>query len=105
MENSEPVGLNMQLQWVGDLASPPTPVNQMMILPDAPVQPNADSGGHVLMLGNVTLPVVVGEITPQIAAELSSQPLPVMPVARVFLTTARLREFHEVIGRHLAQLD
>ncbi|MEX8058562.1 hypothetical protein [Microbacterium sp. 16-032] len=95
--------LRVGLQWVGDLISPPSPANQILIMADSPVVGSTQADSHVLMFGYVSPPAVSGDLTPQQVEQLISQPLPVMPISRVVLTTPRLREFRDVINKHLAQ--
>ncbi|MFG6446466.1 hypothetical protein ACFXQA_14495 [Microbacterium sp. P07] len=98
MENGE---FAAQLQWVGDMVSPPAPVNQILVLADSPVQGSDRPDTHVLVFGYVSPPAIIGELTPEQIAQIISQPLPVIPQGRFVLSTARLREFRDVINTHL----
>lgn len=83
--------------------SPPTPVNQILIVTDTPVMGGAASDAHTLVVGYVASPMFPGDPTPEQIAEIQSQPLPVVPAGRFMLTTARLREFRDVIDKHLRE--
>ncbi|MFI8593711.1 hypothetical protein ACIGCK_04685 [Microbacterium sp. NPDC078428] len=102
MESNE---FAVQLQWVGDMASPPSPVNQILITADAPVSGHPVPDAHILSFGFVSPPAIPGELSPSQIAQLQSQPLPVIPAGRFFITTDRLREFRDVISGHLARLE
>lgn len=99
----ENTNISLQLEWVGDMISAPTPVNQILLVSDTPVTDGSPSGAHTLALGYVASPVLPGEPTPELIAQIQSQPLPVVPAGRFMLTTARLREFRDVIDKHLQQ--
>tara|TARA_B100000378_G_scaffold145163_2_gene117269 strand:+ start:499 stop:816 length:318 start_codon:yes stop_codon:yes gene_type:complete len=93
-------GFAVQLQWVGDMTSPPTPVNQILVSTDSIVA-GSSPDLHFLNFGFVSPPPIPGEITPEQVQQLQSQPLPVVPVGRFAISTSRLREFRDVLTQHL----
>lgn len=97
----QPGEINFQLQWVGDLSSPPMVVNQLMLTPDVPLTNSAMSDSHVLGLGYVAPPILPPNMSPEMAEHVSSQPLPVMPLGRFLFTMGRLRELRDAIDEHL----
>ena len=93
--------INFQLQWVGDLTSSPTVINQILIAPEVPLTNVGSVDSHVLALGYVAPPVLPPNMSPEMAEHISSQPLPVVPQGRFLLTTGRLRELRDAIDEHL----
>lgn len=93
--------INFQLQWVGDLTSPPAAVNQMMITPEVPLSTSGKSDSHVLGFGYVATPIMPPNMSQEMAEHMSAQPLPVIPFGRFMFTTGRLRELRDMIDDHL----
>jgi len=100
----EEFDIAIPLQWVGDLVSPPSPVNQIVVSMDAPAQ-GAIADLHLLTFGFVVPPTITDGMSREQIAAIVEQPLPIVPVGRFTVTTSRLREFRDIISAHLSRLE
>lgn len=99
MDDSE--NFTLQLQWAGDMVSPPTPVNQMLLMADSPAMGEQYPDSHTIAFGYVVPPAIPGELSREQVDQLQREPLPIVPVGRFVFTTSRLRELRNVIDQHL----
>jgi len=95
--------IQLQMQWVGDMVSPPAIVNQFM-LQAGPNTLDGRTDTHHLTVGYVTPPFLVPEMPPEALEALASQPVPVLPLGRFVLTEPRLVDLYTIIGNHLRQV-
>jgi hypothetical protein len=88
--------LQVQAQWDLDPRQAVAAANQILIQPGLPAG-TSQSDGFYLILGHISPPAFPSPDAAE-AARNGGAVVPVVPVARVFVSHARLEEFHRVIG-------
>jgi hypothetical protein len=95
--------LQVQAQWDLDPRQIAVLANQILIQPGLSVGPS-QSDGFYLVLGHISPPAFPSAEAAE-AARSGGAVLPVVPVARVFVTQERLQDFHRIIGEALNPAD
>jgi len=101
MNDAQPDGIQVQVQWLPDTEGVPRLVNQFMIQGGPPVEGRADSDGFIITLGSLVPPFFAPGMSPEQLAEVqATRPTAfVNTVGRFFFTADRLAELHEHLGR------
>lgn len=93
----------VQSAWPVLAANEPIAVNQFALVPGTPLQSGEPDGLSVLMLGHVAQPLLSSVDQAELFWEAHGHSLAVQVRGSFMMSTRRLEELYDVIGRHLGK--
>lgn len=105
-EEAKSNSVQMQAQWIQDLAQVPAPVNQFLIQGGPDIGGSQVPDSFVITFGHLTPPPMPQfESQEEARAFASANVALISAVARLTFTPGRLRELHGLLGQVIEQFD
>ncbi|MFZ4894244.1 hypothetical protein ACL9RL_07330 [Plantibacter sp. Mn2098] len=101
-----PPQIELQAQWIGDPAAVPAPVNQFIVQSGPSIDGTDAPDTFFITFGHMVPPFVPPGISVEDANRFATENVAlVAPVGKFTLTTPRMRELYDVLGRVIAFAD